>query len=259
MVFFLPALIGSKILTMAHHLGMFCLFLYETAKTAVTSAPRLNAILLQIEHIGVQSLPIVLLTGTFTGMVFALQSYVGFSRFGAEQFIGATVALAMIKELGPVLAGLMVTGRAGSAIAAELATMQVTEQIDALKTLHINPFSYLIVPRVVAATAIMPFLTLLCMGCGIAGGYIVCAQLLELNSQEFISNITLYIELFDIIGGLIKATVFGLIFSLIGCYKGYYTSGGARGIGHATTQTVVTASIAILITNYLLTLLLEIV
>ncbi len=241
----------------ANHVGKFSLFAYETIKVALTSSPRVNAIVLQIEQIGVQSLPIVILTGTFTGMVFALQSYVGFSRFGAEQFIGATVALAMIKELGPILTGLMVTGRAGSAIAAELATMQVTEQIDALKTLHINPFSYLIVPRVVAATFIMPFLTLICMVCGIAGGYIVCAQLLDVNSHEFISNISIYLEFFDIIEGLIKAVLFGFIFSIVGCYKGYNSSGGAQGVGSATTQTVVTGSVAILIVNYIVTQLLE--
>lgn len=257
MILSVATTLGSKTLSLANQVGTFCIFIYETIKIALTSIPRVNAILVQTERIGVQSLPIVILTGSFTGMVFALQSYVGFARFGAEQFIGATVALALIKELGPVLTGLMVTGRAGSAIAAELGTMQVSEQIDALKTLHIDPFSYLIVPRIVAATLIMPFLALICMVCGIAGGYVVCAQLLDVNTQEYIANIATFVDLKDIVGGLLKSLFFGFLISLIGCYKGYCANGGARGVGLATTQAVVAGSVAVLITNYVLTQLLE--
>jgi phospholipid/cholesterol/gamma-HCH transport system permease protein len=210
-----------------------------------------------MERIGVESVNIVVLTGSFTGMVFALQSYIGFQRVGGEQFIGAVVALGMIRELGPVLTGLMVTGRAGSAITAELGTMTITEQIDALITLRINPFQYLVVPRMLGATIIMPFITIFAMICGIAGGYLVCVYVLELSPEDYLNNIRTYVEISDIRGGLIKAAFFGLILSWVGCYKGYNTTGGARGVGRSTTQSVVTSSIMILIANYVLTKMLE--
>lgn len=210
-----------------------------------------------MNRIGVESFNIAVLTGTFTGMVFALQSYIGFQRVGGEQFIGAVVALGMIRELGPVLTGLMVTGRAGSAITAEIGTMEITEQIDALKTLRINIFQYLMVPRIVAGTIILPFLTLFAMIFGIIGGYIVCVHILALSPEDYQSSIRNYVEMSDINGGLIKASVFGFILTLIGCYKGYYTHGGAQGVGIATTRSVVTSSILILIANYFLTKLLE--
>jgi len=205
-----------------------------------------------MEHIGVDSLSIILLTGAFSGAVLALQSYVGFKRFGAEDFIGPVVALSLTRELGPVLTGLMVAGRAGSAIAAELGTMQITEQIDALKTLNINVNQYLMVPRIVASVLIMPLLTLFSMICGIVGGYVISVFVLGLNGEQYITQIQSYLELSDIVGGLIKSSVFGLILAWVGCYKGYYTTGGAKGVGMATTQSVVLSSILILISNYFL-------
>jgi phospholipid/cholesterol/gamma-HCH transport system permease protein len=257
MIFAFPAFIGRKFLKYINSLGRFSLFIYEILKVFITSLCSLKELLIQMEHIGVQSLSIVILTSFFTGMVFALQCYIGFARIGGEQFIGAVIVLGMIKELGPILAGLMVAARAGSAMAAELATMQITEQIDALKTLHINPISYLIIPRVLGATLIMPFLGIFSMLFGVLGGYIVCIYLLALNPEDFMNNIISYITLFDIIGGLIKSAIFGLILSIIGCYKGLYTLGGARGVGQSTTATVVSSSITILITNYFLSQLLE--
>jgi phospholipid/cholesterol/gamma-HCH transport system permease protein len=197
------------------------------------------------------------LTGSFAGMVLALQSYIGFQRVGGEQFIGAVVALGMIRELGPVLSGLMVIGRAGSAIAAEIGTMQITEQIDALRTLRINTFQYLVVPRILASTIIMPFLTVFAMICGIIGGYITCVHVIGLNPEDYKSSIRTYVELGDIYGGLIKATAFGLLFSWTSTFKGYSTRGGARGVGIATTQAVVVSSILILAANYFLTKILE--
>lgn len=207
--------------------------------------------------IGVESFTIVMLTGIFTGMVVALQSYIGFQRVGGEQFIGAVVALGMVRELGPVLTGLMVTGRAGSAIAAEIGTMRITEQIDALRTLQIDPFSYLIVPRIVASTLMLPCLAAFSMIFGILGGYFLCTHILELSPEEYYSSIRAYVELKDITSGLIKSAVFGLLLSWVGTYKGYYTSGGARGVGAATTQSVVLSSSLILMSNYFLTKLLE--
>lgn len=211
----------------------------------------------QMNRIGVESLSIVVLTGLFTGMVLALQTYIGFQRVGGEQFIGAIVALGLIRELGPVLTALMVTGRAGSAITAEIGTMIITEQVDALTTLRINIFQYLVVPRILASTIILPFLTLFSMFFGIIGGYIVCVYVLELSPEDYESSIRNYVELADIYGGLKKAAVFGLILAWVGTYKGIYTHGGARGVGTATTQSVVASSILILISNYFLTKLLE--
>lgn len=242
---------------MCEALGDFTLFLSKTVITLCTTKPKIEKIFYQMNRIGVESFNIAVLTGTFTGMVFALQSYIGFQRVGGEQFIGAVVALGMIRELGPVLTGLMVTGRAGSAIAAEIGTMEITEQIDALRTLRINVFQYLMVPRMIAGTIILPFLTLFAMIFGIVGGYVVCVYILELSPEDYQSSIRNYVEMSDVMGGLIKSSVFGFILSTVGCYKGYHTRGGAQGVGIATTQSVVTSSILILITNYFLTKLLE--
>lgn len=249
--------IGSSTLAISEGLGSFTLFFGKALKTIFTTKPKFSKLFTQMERIGVDSLAIVILTGSFTGMVFALQSYIGFQRVGGEQFIGSVVALGMIRELGPVMTGLMVTGRAGSAIAAELGTMRITEQIDALRTLCIDSFQYLVVPRILGATIILPFLTLFSMLCGIIGGYVVCVYVLSLSPEDYINGIKSYVELSDIRGGLIKSAIFGLILSWVGTYKGFYTWGGARGVGIATTQSVVTGSILILVSDYFLTKLLE--
>ena len=223
----------------------------------MTYRPKVAKTFAQMNRIGVESLTIIILTGLFTGMVLALQTYIGFQRVGGEQLIGAVVALGIIRELGPVLTGLMVTGRAGSAITAEIGSMVITEQIDALKTLRINTFQYLVIPRILASTVILPFLTVFSMIFGIIGGYIVCVHVLELSHEDYESSIRNYVELADIRGGLIKAAFFGFILSAVGTYKGMGTSGGARGVGMATTQSVVAGSILILIANYFLTKMLE--
>lgn len=249
--------LGKSTLDICASTGQFTLFLVEAVKTFITSKLKVSKTFAQMNRIGVESLSIVILTGLFTGMVLALQTYIGFQRVGGEQFIGAIVALGLIRELGPVLTALMVTGRAGSAITAEIGTMIITEQVDALTTLRINVFQYLVVPRIIASTFILPFLTLFSMFFGIIGGYIVCVHVLELSPEDYESSIRNYVEMADIYGGLKKAAVFGLILSWVGTYKGMYTHGGARGVGIATTQSVVASSILILITNYFLTKLLE--
>ncbi|MGE0206589.1 MAG: MlaE family ABC transporter permease [Candidatus Babeliales bacterium] len=247
---------GRFFLKACNATGSFILFLGHVLRTFFSEKPPYKKILHNIESIGIHSLPIVLLTGTFSGAVLALQSYLGFKRFGGQDFIGPIVALTLTRELGPVLTGLMVTGRAGSSIAAEIGTMKITEQIDALRTMNINIWHYLMVPRIVAATFIVPFLSLIAMLMGILGGYFVCTYILHINSHLYILGIQKHIDLFDIISGLIKSAFFGLIFSWVGCYKGYKTYGGAQGVGKATTQTVVLASVMILIANYFLTALL---
>lgn len=248
--------VGAQSICIFNTFGQVSLFLFQILYTMFTTPLKLRKLFEQMRVIGVESLSIILLTGVFSGAVLALQTYIGFKRFGAEEFIGPVVALSLIRELGPVLTGLMVTGRAGSSLAAELGTMQITEQIDALKTLCINVYQYLMVPRVLGATIILPFLTTFSMFFGILGGYWVCVYVLHLNGEQYISGIKTFVEFSDITGGLIKSAVFGLIFSWIGCYKGFYTTGGAKGVGIATTKSVVVSSIMILIANYFLTALL---
>lgn len=193
--------LGLYVIKICYSVGKFTLFLTHTIKVLFTKKLKVHKTFEQMSRIGVDSLSVVALTGTSTGMVFALQSYIGFQRVGGEQFIGAVVALGMIRELGPVLTALMVTGRAGSSIAAEIGTMQITEQIDALRTLRINTYQYLMVPRIVASTFILPFLTLFAMLCGIIGGYLVCVHVLELSPEDYNSSIRTYVELSDIRGG----------------------------------------------------------
>ncbi len=211
----------------------------------------------QMVRVGWDSIPVVFLTTLFTGMVMALQTYNGFARFHAEAFVGSVVALSLTRELSPVLTALMVTGRVGSAMAAELGTMRVTEQLDALTSLATEPVQYLIVPRVLAAIAMMPLLVLMGDAVGMYGGYLVAVQLLGANPVTYLDNSFKYLTVGDdIVSGLIKAAVFGLVFSLIACVRGYDTRGGAEGVGRATTRAVVSGSLAVLLTDFFLTKLL---
>jgi len=245
--------LGALTLGVLNSFGQLALFLIRAIRTLFTTRLKIHKTLEEMQHIGVESLSIIVLTGTFTGMVLAFQSYIGFHRFGGEEYIGPVVALGLIRELGPVLSGLMVTGRAGSSIAAEIGSMQITEQVDALRTLGINPVQYLVVPRIVAGTIILPFLSLFCSFLGIIGGYLVAVYALNLNPESYRSGIREHVVLSDITGGLIKSSFFGLILTWVGCYKGYTTVGGARGVGISTTQAVVLGSIMILVANYFLT------
>ncbi|MFM2042766.1 MAG: hypothetical protein RLY86_1342 [Pseudomonadota bacterium] len=207
----------------------------------------------QMLDIGYYSLPVVGLTAIFTGMVLALQSYSGFSRFEAESAIATVVVLSITRELGPVLAGLMVAGRIGAAMAAELGTMRVTEQVDALTTLSTNPFKYLIAPRLIAGVTMLPLLVLVADIIGVFGGFLVSVYRLDFNPSTYIRNTWQYLEVMDVVSGLVKAAAFGFVISLMGCYHGYHSRGGAQGVGTATTNAVVSASIMILVLNYLLT------
>ncbi len=210
----------------------------------------------QMEEIGVRSIPVVIITAAFTGMVLALQSFTGFKRFHAETLVGTVVALSMTRELGPVLTGLMVSGRVGSSMAAELGTMRVTEQIDALSTLATNPIKYLIVPRFLASLIMVPILVIFADIIGIMGGYFVSVRVLGANPTIYIRRTWDYLELNDIYSGLLKACVFGMIMATISCYQGFYTEGGAEGVGKSTTKAVVLSSLLILISNYFITALL---
>ncbi|MBW1860167.1 MAG: ABC transporter permease [Deltaproteobacteria bacterium] len=231
--------------------GLVMFLLLSTLVWMVRPPMRVRAIFKQMEFVGVNSLLVVILTGAFTGAVLALQH--GFRLFSAESLVGSTVALAMTRELGPVLTALIVTGRAGSSMAAELGTMRVTEQIDALHTMAANPIKYLVVPRIIAGVFMLPVLTIVADFVGIIGGYFVGVGLLKINSGIYVAKMIEIVELEDIFNGLVKAACFGLILSLVGCYKGFYTTGGAQGVGQATTQAVVIASVSILISDYFLT------
>ncbi len=237
----------------ASEFGRVWFMLMEVTYWTFRKPFKLNYLFKQMEFIGVKSLGIVIITGGFTGMVLALQTYYGFRRFSSEGLVGVTVALSMTRELGPVLTALMVTGRAGSAMAAELGSMRISEQIDALTVMALSPVKYLVVPRVVASLFMVPMLTVIADFIGIIGGYFVGVKLLGINEGIFINKMVRYVDLEDIYNGLVKAAVFGLVLSLISCYKGFYTKGGAEGIGKATTEAVVASSVTILISDYVLT------
>ena len=210
----------------------------------------------QMVRVGVSSVPVVLLTTMFTGMVMALQTFTTLRRFNAESFVGSLVALSMVRELTSVLSGLIVAGRAGSAMGAELGTMRVTEQIDALEVMATDPVHYLFVPRVWASTIMLPLLVVMGNGVGIFGGYLVAVVLMGANPVSYIDRTFQFMDLNDLFSGLIKAAVFGFLMAAIGCQQGFYAKGGAEGVGRATTAAVVVASIAILISDFFLTKLL---
>lgn len=207
----------------------------------------------QLLKIGADSTAVVAVTAFFTGMVLALQSWIGFRKFNAESLVGAIVTLSMTRELGPVITSLMVTGRSGSAMAAELGSMRVTEQIDALESLAVNPVDYLVTPRFYAALIALPLLTAMADLIGIGGGYFVSVYLLRLSPHLYFQEVRHYVEVHDFVSGIIKAVVFGGILSIWACRTGFIASGGAAGVGRAVTRAVVSASMTILIFDYFLT------
>ncbi|MEM7480370.1 MAG: ABC transporter permease [Acidobacteriota bacterium] len=237
-------------------IGRMFLMLGQVLRWTPRRPWEVRELLRQMVKVGVDSIPVVLLTAMFTGMVLALQTFNTLQRFNAEGFVGSLVALSMVRELSPVIGGLIVAGRCGSAMGAELGTMRVTEQIDALEVMATNPVHYLVVPRVWATTLTLPMLVAMGNAVGIWGGYLIAVVLLGANPVTYLENTFRFLELNDLLSGLLKAAVFGLLIALIGCQKGYYTTGGAEGVGRATTQAVVMASIAILFADLLLTKLL---
>jgi len=210
----------------------------------------------QMVRVGFDSIPVVLLTAMFTGMVLALETFTVLLRFNAESFVGSLVGLSMVRELSSVLSGLIVAGRVGSAMGAELGTMRVTEQIDALEVMATDPVHYLVVPRVWATTITLPILIVFADAIGIWGGYFVAVVLLGANPVSYLAKTFQYMDLSDLFAGVIKASMFGFLLAVIGCQKGFYTTGGAEGVGRSTTAAVVSASIAILIADFFLSKLL---
>ncbi len=245
----------AALLSSFEQLGEVGLLFVKTLRN-MWKKPREHRIFLhQLEEIGVRSLPVISLTAAFGGLVFGLQTYVGFHRYigpGSEAYGGPIISLGLTKELIPILVGLMVSGRVGSAMAAEIGTMKVTEQIDALFSLGANPIRYLVVPRVLAAFFMLPCLTLYGDIIGIACGFFYNVVLMGVNRTIYLQNTLRYLELWDVLSGVIKAAIFGVVIAIIGCWQGLRTEGGAEGVGRATTRTVVLASITILILNFFL-------
>jgi phospholipid/cholesterol/gamma-HCH transport system permease protein len=252
----LVSALGFYTLRLTEDLGRGVILFGQTLRWTFRRPIDFRLLVRQMEELGVNSLFVVLIMASFTGMVLALQSHTGFKRFNAESFVGTVVALSMTRELGPVLTGLIVAGRAGASMAAELGTMRVTEQIDALSTMATNPVKYLVVPRFLAACIMMPVLTAIADLVGIVGGYFVSVQVLDANPVVYVRMTTNYLELNDIYSGLFKAFVFGMIIAIVGCFKGFYAEGGAQGVGRATTGSVVISMMLILVANYFITALL---
>jgi len=245
--------LGVYTQTVVFRCGVFALFVFGLLRSFVTQGVNRTKLIAALNYIGVNSLLVIMITGGSVGSVLALQTHLGLMRFGTFEFIGPVVFLGMVREFGPVLSAIMVAGRAGSAMTAEIGTMQITEQIDALKTLGINVKQYLLVPRILATTIAMPLISLFCSLCGIVAGYIVAVGMLKVNHELYITSIQNSVVMNDIFHGLIKATVFGFLVGSIATFKGYQTHGGAKDVGNSTTQSVVISSLATLVADYILT------
>ena len=245
--------IGASILSLFQSIGSITAFAGQAISHMFVPPIFGRNILRQFMDIGYYSLPVVGMTALFTGMVLALQSYTGFARFNAESAIASVVVLSITRELAPVLAGLMVAGRVGASIAAEIGTMRVTEQVDALSTLSVNPFKYLVVPRIIAGTLMLPVLVFIGDIIGVYGGYLVSIHVLGFSAGGYLKQSYDVLQTIDVMSGLTKAAIFGFIVTLMGCYHGYNSGRGAQGVGTATTNAVVSASMLILIFNYILT------
>ncbi len=245
--------VGRVFLNFLATVGRLSVFTALALRHTVLPPFHFRQLLRQMIDIGYYSLPVVGLTAIFTGMVLALQSYSGFARFSAEGAVATVVVLSMTRELGPVLAGLMVAGRIGASMAAEIGTMKVTDQIDALETLSTNPYKYLVAPRILAGVTMMPVLVLVADIIGVFGGFLIGVNKLGFNPASYLQQTFEFLEVRDVVSGLVKAAAFGFVISLMGCYHGYNSRGGAQGVGTATINAVVSALIMILILNYLIT------
>ena len=245
--------LGCRTLSLVQEAGRMQLFLLQALGLFFVPPYRFRNIIKQLQFIGVKSSSIILLTGAFTGMVLGLQGYYTLRKYGSESALGSAVALSLVRELGPVLTALMVSGRAGSAITAEIGIMRITEQLDALDTMAINPMQYVVMPKMIAGLMAVPLLTAIFDVIGIWGGYLVGVVLLGVSSGSYFSGMVQSVESIDVNGGIVKSLVFGITIMLVACYKGYYTARGAEGVGRATTQTVVLSAVLVLGWDYILT------
>lgn len=245
--------IGRRALRAVDTMGRMAIFLVTAGASAFLPPYRAGRIVKQVHFIGVKSLFVIVLTAAFTGMVLSLQGFYTLRKFGSEGLLGAAVALSLLRELGPVLAALMVTGRAGSALTAEIGIMRIGDQIDSLESMGIDPVQFLISPRLIGALLAVPLLTAIFDVVGIAGGYLVGVKLLGVNAGDFFGQMEASVELRDVSNGLVKSVAFGLVIAWVCTFKGYFTGRGAEGVSHATTSAVVLSSVLILVGDYVLT------
>ncbi len=244
--------IGFWTISLLRRMGHMFIFLIRAFYLIFVPPFKFNSLLRQIKFFGNKSLIVIVLTGSFAGMVLAIQLYYTLRKFGSDALLGPAIALTLIRELGPVLTALMVTGRAGSALTAEIGIMRITEQIDALVAMGLNPMRYLIVPNIVAAIIVFPLLTVMFDLIGIYSGYIIAVNLLGMSEGTYFSQMETFVEMRDISIGLYKAVSFGVIVSWISCYKGFHTVRGAEGVSKSTTEAVVMSSVLILVWDYFL-------
>jgi phospholipid/cholesterol/gamma-HCH transport system permease protein len=242
--------LGAGAVAVLDSLGRFGTFLGIALASMATPPFKVEAVISRLHYVGYRSLVIIVLTGAFTGMVLGLQLHLTLSRFGSEAFLGPAVALALIRELGPVLAALMVTGRAGSALTAEIGIMRITEQIDALTVMALSPFRYLVTPSILAGLLSFPLMTAIFDVVGIFGGYLVGVQLLGLSEGTYFGEMRAFVHMDDIMTGFWKSVAFGIVVTWVCTYKGYYVGHGAEGVARATTQAVVLSSVLILMSDY---------
>lgn len=246
--------IGHKTIEILEEFGKVTQLGMETISGIFHGRVRIGLTLEQMVKIGYESLPLSLAASAFVGMVFAVQIATEFVKFGAGKYVGGIMAIAMARELGPALVGVVIAARVSAAIAAEIGTMQVTEQIDALKALGSNPVRHLVIPRFLACATMIPLLTVASDLVGFLGGYFVGAYVVHINPMEYMETARSLLKMWDVWGGLIKTVVFGMVISIVGCYKGLSTKGGAKGVGESTTSSVVTSLISIFIINYFLSI-----
>ena len=245
--------LGGQSLRMLELLGGLSQLTYQTFYCAFTPPYNLRALIQQVDHIGVKSISIASVAAIFTGLVLALQTAYGLGRFGAKGYVGIIVSLSMVRELGPVLTALLVGGRVSSGITAELGSMKVTEQIDAMRAMGANPIKKLVVPRVLSAMLVLPLLTVMADILGILGGMVISRHEFLVDYRLYYNTVTRNLALADIVSGLGKTVIFGFIIAIVGCYKGLETAGGTEGLGKATTATVVTSAISVIISDFFLT------
>lgn len=247
------ATLGRYSLATFQEVGKVAIFAAKGFKSCFCPPFYFKEIFRHMVTVGFYSLPIVALTAMFAGMIIALQTYVGFTRFNAEGAVATVVLICITRELAPVFAGLMVTGRVGSGIAAEIGSMRVSDQIDALITLGVDPFKFLVAPRMIAAVMMMPFLVFIADIIGVMGGFLISTTVLDFSVGSYLSQTVQNLEAIDVISGLVKASFFGFCMAVFGCYHGFYSDLGAKGVGNATTSAVVASSIGVLALDYLLT------
>lgn len=243
---------GRVVVESVTAIGAFALFVFRTASWLFTRVPKWETLLPNFYQVGVQSLPVIALTGTFIGMVLAVQSFSQFEQLGLEAQMGAVITMTLVRELGPVLAAVMLAGRVGSAMAAELGTMRVTEQIDALSSMGSNPIHYLVVPRFIACLLMIPALTIMADFMGVAGGHFFSVFVYGVDSHHYWSNAKDFVGVFDIMSGVVKSIFFGAAIALVSCYQGFHSAAGAEGVGQAATKSFVYSFIVILILDLMI-------